>query len=133
MIIHVKNNVCEFLLVESPCRSENRTKLKTESCPESRPKQKLKETVNSVSLCPLPNHYENTPIQIKRKFHLQKNENFQIKNSDIFHISAQNIRTKCNILSTPYSSLIFLEIGLNVLFVNPCPTEPGNTLPLQTV
>ena len=36
-------------------------------------------------------HYENTPIQIYRKFHLKKHENFQIKNSDIFHISAQNI------------------------------------------
>ena len=36
-------------------------------------------------------HYENTPIPIYRKFHLQKTENFQIKNSDIFHISAQNI------------------------------------------
>ena len=36
-------------------------------------------------------HYENTPIQIYRKFHLQKTENFQIKISDIFHISAQNI------------------------------------------
>ena len=36
-------------------------------------------------------HYENTPIQIYRKFHLQKTENFQIKNSDIFYISAQNI------------------------------------------
>ena len=35
-------------------------------------------------------HYENTPIQIYRKFHLQKTENVQIKNSDIFHISAQN-------------------------------------------
>ena len=32
-----------------------------------------------------------TPIQIYGKFHLQKTENFQIKNSDIFHISAQNI------------------------------------------
>ena len=32
-----------------------------------------------------------TPIQIYRKFHLQKTENFQIKSSDIFHISAQNI------------------------------------------
>ena len=31
------------------------------------------------------------PIQIYRKFHLQKLKNFQIKNSDIFHISAQNI------------------------------------------
>ena len=36
-------------------------------------------------------HYENTPIQIYRKFHLQKLKNIQIKNSDIFHISAQNI------------------------------------------
>ena len=35
-------------------------------------------------------HYENTPIQIYWNFHHQKNENFQIKNSDIFHISAQN-------------------------------------------
>ena len=33
----------------------------------------------------------NTPIQIYRKFHLQKTENFQIKNSDIFLISAGNI------------------------------------------
>ena len=31
------------------------------------------------------------PIQIYRKFHLNKTENFQIKNSDIFHISTQNI------------------------------------------
>ena len=36
-------------------------------------------------------HYENTPIQIYWKFYLQKTENFQIKISDIFHISAQNI------------------------------------------
>ena len=36
-------------------------------------------------------HYKNTPIQIYWKFYHQKNENFQIKHSDIFHISAQNI------------------------------------------
>ena len=36
-------------------------------------------------------HYENTPIQIYRKFHFQNIENFQVKNSDIFLISAQNI------------------------------------------
>ena len=36
-------------------------------------------------------HYENTPILIYCKFQLQKTENFQMKNSDIFHISAQNI------------------------------------------
>ena len=36
-------------------------------------------------------HYENTPIQIYRKFYLQKLKIFRLKNSDIFHISAQNI------------------------------------------
>ena len=36
-------------------------------------------------------YYENTPIQIYRKFHLQKTENFQTKNFDIFHNSGQNI------------------------------------------
>ena len=36
-------------------------------------------------------HYENTPIQIYRKFHLQKLTIFRLKKSDIFHISAQNI------------------------------------------
>ena len=39
----------------------------------------------------LASHYENMPIQINRKFHLQKLKKIQIKNSDIFHISAQNI------------------------------------------
>ena len=36
-------------------------------------------------------HYENTPIQIYRKFYHQKNENFQLKIPIFFHISAQNI------------------------------------------
>ena len=36
-------------------------------------------------------HYENTPIQIYRKFHLQKLTNIQIKTLIFFHISAQNI------------------------------------------
>ena len=39
------------------------------------------------------------PIQIYWKFYHQKNENFQIKNSDIFHISAQNI--DCRYLLEP--------------------------------
>ena len=39
----------------------------------------------------LGNHYENMPIQIYRKFHLQKLKIFRQKISDIFHISAQNI------------------------------------------
>ena len=36
-------------------------------------------------------HYEDMLIQIYWKFSHQNNENFQIKFSDIFHISAQNI------------------------------------------
>ena len=44
-------------------------------------------------------HYENTPIQIYWKFHLQKTENIQIINSDIFHISAQNV--DCGYLLEP--------------------------------
>ena len=44
-------------------------------------------------------HYENTPIQICWKFHHRKIENLQIKNSDIFHISAQYI--DCGYLLEP--------------------------------
>ena len=36
-------------------------------------------------------HYKNTPIQIYRKFLLQKFKIFRHKNCDIFHISARNI------------------------------------------
>ena len=36
-------------------------------------------------------YYENMPIQIYWKFFNQKKWKFQIKNSDILHISAQNI------------------------------------------
>ena len=36
-------------------------------------------------------HYENIPIQIYWKVNHRKIENFQTKNSNIFHISAQNI------------------------------------------
>ena len=39
----------------------------------------------------LENHYENSPIQVYRKFHLQKTENFQIKTLILFYISAKNI------------------------------------------
>ena len=36
-------------------------------------------------------HYENTPIQVYRKNSPPKTQNFRIKNSNILHISAQNI------------------------------------------
>ena len=44
-------------------------------------------------------HYANMPIQIYRKFHLEKTEYVQIKKSDIFQISAQNI--DCGYLLEP--------------------------------
>ena len=56
-----------------------------------------KMTKQTAYMKPRTNHYENDPIQIYRKFHLQKKnnnkktENFQIKKSDIFYVSAQNI------------------------------------------
>ena len=37
------------------------------------------------------NHYKNMPIQTYWKLYHQTKKNFQIKKSDIFHISAQNI------------------------------------------
>ena len=46
-----------------------------------------------------PSHYENTPIQINWTFYHQKIKKIQIKNSDIFHISAQNI--DCGYLLEP--------------------------------
>ena len=57
------------------------------------------------------------PIQIHRKFPLQKLKNFQIKNFDIFHISVQNI--DCRYLleapgrggSNEYPQSMFLSIN----------------------
>ena len=46
---------------------------------------------NWAKLASLAQHYENMPIQIYCKFYHQKNESFQMKNSKIFHIAAQNI------------------------------------------
>ena len=59
-------------------------------------KSDIRLQTNMFGYC---NHYENMPIQTYRKFHLQKHENFQVKNSDIFHISAQNI--DCGYLLEP--------------------------------
>ena len=55
-------------------------------------------------------HYENTPIQTYRKFYLKKRtENFQIKNSDIFYISAQNI--DCWYSLEPPRQFYNIEVG----------------------
>ena len=73
-------------------------------------------------------HYENRPIQIYRKCDLQKTENFQIKkNSDIFHISAQNIDCGYSLEpprrggSNEYPQSMFLSRNMknNVYPVNP--------------
>ena len=47
-----------------------------------------------TNIVPDPVHYENMPFQIywKFQFYHQKKENFQIKNSDILHVSAQKNR-----------------------------------------
>ena len=44
-------------------------------------------SISSLNL----SHYENMPIQIYRRFQLQKLKNFQIKPPIFFHASAQNI------------------------------------------
>ena len=36
-------------------------------------------------------HYDNTPMQYSAIFHGCKNDEFQMKNCDIFHLFAQNI------------------------------------------
>ena len=57
-------------------------------------------------------HYENTPIQIYRKFYLQKLKHFQMQNSDNT-ISAQKhrlwvlVRTACEAVLTSTHNLCF--------------------------
>ena len=51
------------------------------------------QTVELITLarqCEIYSHYENMTIQMYWKFYHLTMKNFQIKNSDIFHISAQN-------------------------------------------
>ena len=60
-------------------------------------------------------NYKNTLIQIYRKFHLQKLKIFREKNSDIFHISDQNIECgyslepPCRCGSNEYLQSMFLS------------------------
>ena len=64
-------------------------------------------------------HYENTPIQKYRKISPPKTENFQIKISDSFHVSAQNIdcvyslETPCRGGSNEYPQSMFLSRNKN--------------------
>ena len=73
------------------------------------------------------NYYENTPIQIHRKFYHQKMAIFQIKNSNIFHISAQNIDCGYSLelphrgSSNEYPQSMFLSRNNKIMYtpVNP--------------
>ena len=76
-------------------------------------------------------HYENTPIQIYGKFHLQKTEIFQIRNSDIFHISAQNIACGYSLEpprrggSNEYPHSMFYAIIRKIMYT---PVNPSSTI-----
>ena len=55
-------------------------------------------------------HYENTPIQIYWKFHHQKLKTISDKNSDIFHVSAQNIDCAEAVLTSTHKLCFWAEI-----------------------
>ena len=55
---------------------------------DNKTEESKKKAFKSLNLTP---HYENLPIQIYWKVNHRKIENFQTKNSNIFHISFQNI------------------------------------------
>ena len=71
------------------------------------------------------------PIQIYSKFSPPKTENFQIKNSDIFHISAQNIDCGYSLEpprrggSNEYPQSMFLAEIRNMMHT---PVNPGFTI-----
>ena len=50
-----------------------------------------KKTLFFLSTVKVSWHYENTPMQYTAIFHGCKNDNFQMQNSDILLIFAQNI------------------------------------------
>ena len=76
-------------------------------------------------------HYENTPIQIYRHFHLQKLKIFRYKNSDIFHMSAQNIDCGYSLEppqrggSNEYPQSMFLNRNKKIIFT---PVNPSFTI-----
>ena len=76
-------------------------------------------------------HYENKPIQIYGTFYNKKNENFQIKNSDIFHISAQNIDRGYSLEpprqggSNEYPQSMFFEQKRKIMYT---PVNPSFTI-----
>ena len=67
------------------------TDIQREAAIEGPPWNGKQHNLVGRGLKPILLHYENKPIQIYWKFYHPKNENFQLKIFDIFHISAQNI------------------------------------------
>ena len=71
------------------------------------------------------------PIQIYIKFHLQKLKKNQIKNSDIFHISAQNINCGYSLEpprrggSNVYPQSMFLSRNKKIMYT---PVNPSFTI-----
>ena len=98
-----KRYACRILTVTEVTRISDRiatSTIGTISCKSGRRSKETNLKVNSKIRQPTCimycctiwadyTHYENTPIQIRVL--PPKTENFQIKNADIFHISAQNI------------------------------------------
>ena len=96
-IAYLDRPAVPLIIVSSECTwastSENVQSLRTSASSEDLdqpPRSNLLDFFICSSVV-ASKHYENTPIQIYRKVHLKKTEHFQIKNSDSFHIFAQNI------------------------------------------
>ena len=81
--------------------------------------------------CKQSTHYENTPIQIYRHFHLLKLKIFIYKNSDIFHMSAQNIECGYSLEpprrggSNEYPQSMFLSRNKKIIYT---PVNPSFTI-----
>ena len=76
-----------------------------------------------IRYCDTVYHYENTPIQIYWKFyHKKKTRKFSDKNSDIFHISAQNIDCEYSLepprwgVSNEYPQSMFWAVIRKIMF-----------------
>ena len=89
--------------------------------------------VPAVPDSPIPNcnlqimclHYENKSIQIYWKFYHQKNESFQMKNSKLFHISAQNIDCGYSGGSNEYPQSMFWAEIRKIMYT---PVNPSFTI-----
>ena len=78
------------MLGKSPTKWRQRPDM-TKASIQTNKNTALKSTVKCISLVAHLIHYENMPMQYKEIFKVVKNENFPLKNFDIFLIFAQNI------------------------------------------